>query len=115
MKTIIAGSRNITDYLILQSFIKEYNIIITEVISGGARGVDKLGERWANENNIPIKRFIPDWDKFGKKAGMLRNTDMAIYGEQLVTLWDGKSNGTKNMIGTAKNKGLIVHIKRISL
>ena len=111
MKTIIAGSRGINDYSIVRQAILESRFEITEIVSGGAYGVDTLGERYARENNIPIKRFLPDWNKYGKKAGILRNQEMGDYADALIAIWDGKSRGTKFMIDYAKKKGLRVFVK----
>ena len=109
MKLIVAGGRDFKDYKLLKetldSFQQEYGKI-TEVVSGTANGVDKLGEKYANENNIPIKRFIPDWAGLGKKAGHVRNRQMGDYAKEhngmLVAFWDGESKGTKGMIDYAK-------------
>lgn len=110
MKTIIAGSRGVTDYNIVLEAIKQSGFEITEVVSGTARGVDKLGERYAVENVIPITRFVPDWNKYGKRAGFLRNAEMGDYAEALVAVWDGESRGTKQMIDYATKKGLKVFV-----
>jgi predicted Rossmann fold nucleotide-binding protein DprA/Smf involved in DNA uptake len=61
MRTIIAGSREITDYALIERGMIDVPFNVTEVVSGGARGVDTLGERWARENGIPIKIFPADW------------------------------------------------------
>jgi len=105
MKTIIAGSSTITDYLLVKRFIgraiKYYKVDITEVVSGGAKGVDKLGEKWAISYGVPIKKFYltnEDWLLFGNRAGIIRNQQMAEYADVLIAIWDGKSKGTKNMI-----------------
>jgi recombinational DNA repair protein (RecF pathway) len=111
MKTIIAGSRSITDYDVIKKYIKVFEEThgkISLVISGTAKGVDELGERYANENNIPLSRFPADWDKHGKKAGILRNIEMANNANALIAFWDGKSKGTKHMIDTASKKHLII-------
>jgi glycerophosphoryl diester phosphodiesterase len=79
-------------------------------VSGKARGADSLGETWGNEKNVPIKSFPANWDLYGKRAGYLRNTEMADYADGLIAFWDGESKGTKHMIDTANNKGLEVHI-----
>ena len=113
MKVIVAGGRDFKDYKLLKctldSFQQEYGKI-TEVISGTAKGVDKLGEEYANENNIPIKRFVPDWKGLGKKAGFVRNRQMGDYAKKhngmLVAFWDKQSRGTKGMIEYAKKIGL---------
>lgn len=110
MKTIIAGSRGITDYFIIASAVEQSNFQITEVVSGAARGVDKLGEKYAVLNSIPIKQFIPDWNGLGKRAGFVRNAQMADYADALIAIWDGESRGTKHMIDDATKKGLKVYV-----
>lgn len=108
MRTIIAGSRSVTEYSIVRRTVEESEITVTTVISGGARGVDTLGERWARENNIPVERHEANWKKYGKSAGMIRNKIMADNAEALIAVWDGKSHGTKAMITIAVQQGLAV-------
>lgn len=131
MKLIIAGTRDIVDYEKVKQGIALFqerhpNFIITEIVSGGARGVDKLGEDWANENKIPIKRFDADWknidtlnarirlNQFGTKynmnAGKDRNILMANYADGLLSIWDGSSPGSKHMISLMVNKPTYVLI-----
>ena len=98
MKVIIAGSRSITDGKAVRKAVDLSGFSITEVVSGNADGVDKLGELWAASENIPVKRFLPDWKRLGKKAGIVRNREMGEYADALVAVWDGKSRGTKHMI-----------------
>ena len=113
MKVIVAGGRDFKDYDLLKStldgFQQEHGNI-TEVVSGTAKGVDKLGEKYANENNIPIKQFVPDWKGLGKKAGFVRNRQMGDYAKEyngmLVAFWDKQSKGTKGMIDYATKIGL---------
>ena len=113
MKVIVAGGRDFNDYKLLKetldNFQQEYGNI-TEVVSGTAKGVDKLGEQYANENNIHIKRFVPDWEGLGKKAGHVRNRKMGDYAKEhngmLVAFWDKQSRGTKGMIEYATKIGL---------
>lgn len=115
MRMIIAGSRTITseaDYQALKQFVMQGNKP-DEIVSGGAKGPDLMGERLAAEFGIPVKRFIPDWDGQGKGAGFLRNGDMAVYASdapdgELVVLWDGTSNGTRQMMSVAATYGLRV-------
>ncbi len=83
---------------------------ITEVVSGTARGADLAGETWAIMDDVPIKRFPADWDTYGKRAGYLRNEQMAEYADALVAVWDGVSRGTNHMIEAAKVAGLKVSI-----
>lgn len=110
MKTIIAGSRNITDYNELLKAIENIDWEITEVISGGARGVDELGEWHATSNNIPLRIKPADWSRFGKAAGPIRNQEMAKIGDALIAVWDGESRGTAHMIETMRKKTDKVYI-----
>lgn len=79
---IIAGPRTIIDYELLLNAIKLSDIEITEVVSGNAKGVDSLGERYAKENNIPLKVFPSDWKTYKKAAGPIRNSGMAQYAQE---------------------------------
>lgn len=115
MRTIIAGSRDITDYSVLEEAIKQCGWIPTVVISGAARGADKLGEEWAAKNGVPCESCPADWAKHGKSAGYKRNQDMAEKAEALIALWDGSSRGTKHMIDIATNKKLKVFVFRTDL
>lgn len=121
MRVIIAGSRTITDYSIvcraifiaLWNWQKEYSDV-TEVLSGSARGVDRLGEQWARKNGKQLLLYPANWDKYGKRAGYLRNIEMANYADMLIAIWDGKSKGTSHMIDIAKKKGLEVFLHEVS-
>jgi hypothetical protein len=115
MKVIIAGSRNITDYEEVCRAILFSNFDdISEVVSGKAKGVDTLGERFAKEFDIPLKEFPAKWRPspgvYDKAAGIKRNVEMANYADALIALWDGKSPGTKHMISIAEKKGLKVYV-----
>jgi len=114
MNVAIIGSRDFYDYELLKSKIttilamKKFEI--TKIISGGARGADKLGERFAREHNISTEIIIPDWNKLGKKAGILRNTEIIQKSDIVFAFWDGKSPGTADGINKAKilNKQLFL-------
>ena len=77
MKVIIAGGRDFDNYDYLSETMKSLNIIVSEVVCGGARGADSLGEKWAQINGIPVKYFPADWDGLGNYAGHARNKQMA--------------------------------------
>jgi hypothetical protein len=99
MRVIVAGSRTIDDYQIVAEAIEQSGLDITEVVSGKSpRGVDRLGERWTRANGKRVKRFPAQWDRLGKRAGFVRNSQMADYAEALIAIWDGQSRGTKHMI-----------------
>lgn len=112
MKVIIAGGREITDYDFLLKAVLDANFDITTVVSGGARGADTLGERFAAEAEVELVRFPADWDKHGRAAGPIRNAQMGDYADALIALWDGQSRGTKHMIDYATKKGLKVYVAR---
>ena len=105
MKVIIAGTRTFNDYKLLCNTIKELNINIDEIVCGGAKGADTLGEKYAKENNISIKYFLADWDKYGKRAGPIRNHQMGDYADYLIAFWDKKSKGTLDMINYMQQIG----------
>jgi predicted Rossmann fold nucleotide-binding protein DprA/Smf involved in DNA uptake len=54
MKTIVAGSRSITDIQTVSDAVEQCGWTITEIVSGGATGVDTLGENIANAYGIPL-------------------------------------------------------------
>jgi hypothetical protein len=104
MKVIIAGSRDITtlDNETISHIVGTTPFKITELVNGGARGIDLSAYNWAKAKRLPIKTFIPEWDEHGRAAGPIRNRQMAEYADALIAIWDGKSRGTKNMIDTMK-------------
>lgn len=117
MRVIIAGSRDFGpfrphggDPASVAAAVRASGFVPTEVVSGGARGVDAAGEAWASLRGIPVKRFPADWRAHGKAAGPIRNQAMAAYGEALVAIWDGVSAGTANMIAEARAAGLPVYV-----
>lgn len=110
MKTIIAGSRTINDPSLVEEAVRKSGFKITEVISGGARGIDRLAEAWARRSNLPVRCFPAEWNRYGKQAGHLRNEQMADDAEGLIAVWDGRSPGTGQMIKVAKKKGLKVFV-----
>lgn len=123
LRIIIAGSREFNDYKLLKTSIRDIlkNISLEsinkiKIISGTARGADQLGERFAKQFNLQVVKFPAKWDIFGKRAGYIRNEEMAKYSVKdgnygmLVAFWDGKSRGTKHMIDLSKKHGLEVHV-----
>lgn len=107
MKIIIAGGR---DYHLNEndfSKLDQLKDTISEVVSGCARGVDTAGEMWAKKNNIPVKKFPADWEKFGKSAGYRRNQQMAEYADAVVLFPGGK--GTGHMYDIAKRMELVIY------
>lgn len=110
-KVVIAGSRGFSNYKLLKESCdnalrekkKEYNVII---VSGNAKGADKAGEKYANDENLGLEIYPADWKKFGKSAGFRRNEKMAEIADMLIAFWNGESHGTKHMIDICKEKGI---------
>lgn len=119
-RVVVAGSREYLNYTEAEKFIdaciseikNEYELIF---ISGGCRGADKLGERYAKEHNFKIEYYLAEWDKYGKKAGIIRNEIMAKRGDFVICFWDGKSKGTKSMIKYAEENQKPLRIKKIDI
>ncbi len=128
MRTIIAGSRDIDDYGLLQKVIEESGIPITVVLSGRAKGIDKLGERWAFENDIPVECYPAKWDdlshpeavikeneygKYDAMAGIRRNERMVKHADALIAVIKDSSDGTSNVIEFARKYHKKCHIHEV--
>ena len=112
MQLIIAGSRTFTDYQRLCQVLAPDRHRIAQVITGGARGADQLGYRWAWKHAIKHQLFRADWERFGKSAGVRRNHQMAQAGDMLLAFWDGRSAGTHHMISCMQQLGKPVVVIR---
>jgi len=132
MRVIIAGSRGFNDYDLLESVCLNRFTQLTnegiwgltgdmfvdikgiEIVSGTAKGVDQLGEKFASKFGMKIVRFHPNWEANGKSAGYIRNHEMASYAKEdsgiLIAFWDGKSRGTQHMISSATISELKIFI-----
>lgn len=119
MKVIVAGSRTISSLGVVSDAVLLSGFCVTEVVSGTAGGVDSVGEKWAEKNNVPVCKFPAKWwvpgVGYDRAAGFKRNQTMADYAEALIAVWDGRSNGTRDMISRAKRKGILVFVYDTSL
>ncbi|MBE6948843.1 MAG: DUF2493 domain-containing protein [Ruminococcaceae bacterium] len=108
MKAAIIGSRN----LIIDDLSSYLPVEVTEIISGGARGIDACAKKYASVSGIKFVEFLPEYDKYGKNAPLIRNLQIIDYADCVIAFWDGKSRGTKFVIENCKkkNKKVIVHI-----
>ena len=107
-KVVVAGSRNFDDYNRLSSELDKYlegknNVTI---ISGTARGADKMGEKYAAEHGFKIEQFPAEWDKYHQGAGLIRNKEMVHNADAVVAFWDNESAGTKHIIEYARQKSV---------
>lgn len=98
MKLAIVGSRCLNN-VDIETYIQE---VPTEIISGGAKGVDTLASEYAIRNNIKLTEFLPDYKKYGIAAPIIRNSQIVESCDKLIAFWDGKSRGTLNSINLAK-------------
>lgn len=80
------------------------------VVSGGAKGPDTLGVLWAKENDVEVKEFMPDWEKYGRAAGFKRNSQIVESANLVIAFWDGLSRGTKDSIDKARKLNKRVEI-----
>ena len=101
MKVAVVGSRNLkVDNL--DRFLPED---VTEIVSGGARGIDTCARNYALEQGITLTEFLPEYDKFGKVAPLKRNLQIINYADMVIAFWDGLSRGTKFVIDNCKKSG----------
>ena len=116
MRLAIVGSRNFTNYTLLKeevfSFILKYNLDKTPItiVSGGAVGCDSLGERVAEEMSWDKLIFLPQWDLYGRSAGIRRNEDIVNNSDALIAFRVDNSKGTTNSIERAKKRGIKVRV-----
>jgi len=101
MKIAIIGSRN----LYIDNFGKFLPKNVSEIVSGGARGIDFCAARYAKEVGIKITVFTPEYEKYGRVAPLKRNLQIINHADEAIAFWNGKSNGTKHVIETCKKQG----------
>ena len=98
MKLLVVGSRNIKTFPLSEFIPKE----VTLIISGGANGVDRLAEEYADAHRISKMILRPEYAKYGKAAPLKRNEEMVALADAVLVIWDGASKGTKYTADFAK-------------
>ncbi|MBE6911174.1 MAG: DUF2493 domain-containing protein [Ruminococcaceae bacterium] len=106
MKVAIIGSRNITVEN-LGDYLPENT---TEIVSGGAKGVDICAREYAVENGIKLTEFLPDYARYRRGAPLKRNIQIIEYADTVLAFWDGKSKGTKFVIDNCEKTGKEVKV-----
>lgn len=106
MKVAVVGSRNLTinnlgDYLPQDT---------TEIVSGGARGIDRCARVYANTHNIRLTEFLPHYEIYGRSAPLKRNLQIIRYADKVLAFWDGKSHGTRFVIENCKKENVPVKV-----
>jgi hypothetical protein len=108
MKILIAGGRDFADKQFLEQYMSKYLEDATLVISGTAKGADRLGEKWAQANDIPVDRYPAQWSRYGGAAGPIRNQEMLDKGKpDLVVVFKG-GTGSAHMAKIARKAGVKV-------
>lgn len=102
MRVAVVGSRNLAvenlgDYLPADT---------TEIISGGALGVDRSARAWALAHQVPITEFLPDYAHFGRGAPLMRNITIIQNADLVLAFWDGRSHGTRFVIRKCRELGV---------
>ena len=109
MKIAVIGSRgaNIHD---LEKYLPED---VTEIVSGGAKGIDTDARNYAVNIKIKLTEFLPDYKRYGRGAPLKRNIQIIEYADIVIAFWDGKSRGTKFVIDNCKKTNVPVKVVRI--
>lgn len=106
MKVAVIGSRGLT--------VPDLGLYLpphtTEIVIGGARGVDESARAYAKENGIPLTEFLPDYETYGQRAPLVRNIEIVDYSDFVLAFWDGKSRGTAHVITQCHARGVRVQI-----
>lgn len=110
MKIAVIGSRNL-NVENLEKYIPDY---ISEIVSGGAKGVDSNARDYAKKNKIPLTEFLPDYRRFGRGAPLKRNLQIIEYADMVIAFWDGQSRGTKYVIDNCKKMNVPVRVVNIA-
>ena len=106
MKIAVIGSRG----LIVRDLEFYLPKETTEIVSGGARGVDTSARMYAKQNGILLTEFLPDYEQYGKIAPLVRNLEIIDYADEVFAFWDGTSRGTKFVIENCRRKKKKIHI-----
>lgn len=112
MKVAVVGSRNLT----VQDLEKYLPEGVTEIVSGGAKGIDTCARNYARANGLALMEFLPEYEKYGRGAPLRRNLQIIDYADAVVAFWDGKSSGTKYTIEQCQKKGkeVMIYYPRLS-
>ena len=110
MKIGVVGSRTFNDYKLLADTLGVLVDNIEVIISGGASGADKLAAKYAQNENIDLIEFLPQWQLYGRSAGIIRNRFIVQESDMILAFWDGFSKGTANTISRARKAGKVVRV-----
>ena len=111
MKIAIIGSRSLSINNLEEYIPKD----TSEIVSGGATGIDTSARNYALSNNIKLTEFLPKYNKYGKLAPLKRNIEIMEYSDYIIAFWDGKSKGTKFVIDNCKKLNIPIKIYEINI
>lgn len=106
MKIAIIGSRNLT----AENFGEYLPPECTEIVSGGAKGIDSCAADYARANGLTLTEFLPDYKKYGRGAPLVRNKQIVDYADLVIAFWNGESKGTRFTVNYAQKQGKPVKI-----
>ena len=110
MKVAVIGSRGLrVDHL--EDYLPEG---VTEIVSGGARGVDACARNYALRHGLKLTEFLPDYNRFGRGAPLMRNITIIENADLVLAFWDGQSRGTKYVIDNCKKRNIPVVVHQLS-
>lgn len=110
MVVAIVGSRDFPSQQLVQRWIAEHLPPGITIISGAARGVDTWAIQAARAQGFATKEFPAQWEKYGKRAGFMRNTELAESADWVVAFWDRRSKGTRDTIIKAHEMNKVVTV-----
>ncbi len=115
LKLMTCGSRSVSDKELVFSELDKFRKKNPSLalISGGAKGADTIAEEWAKARGVPITQYKPDWKKYGRGAGIVRNKKMVLAADFVIAFWDGASKGTKFVIDFCAKSGKVCRVIRI--
>ena len=109
MKVAVIGSRLAPDNASLL-ILRELPAHVSEIVSGGATGIDTAAEEVARSLSVPIRVFLPDYERYGKKAPLMRNLQIVEYADEVLAFWNGESRGTRHVIASCIQAGKPVRV-----
>ena len=110
MKVAIVGSRNLAVYD-FGTYLPENT---TEIVSGGARGIDSCARKYAQTSGIKLTEFLPEYERYGRYAPLNQNLQMIDYADQVIAFWDGLSRGTKYVIDHCRQRDKCITVYILS-
>lgn len=108
----VIGSRTFVDSKRLWTDLDNIRSVIRCIVTGGASGADAMAESWANDRKVPCIVIYPDWEKYGKAAGPIRNKEIIENCDEVLAYWDGKSKGTQHALALARREEKVIHLMR---